>query len=67
MILDRYPVRSQTPVTGSDGWIEAELPVASDRWLARLLIRLGPDAVVVSPGDAGADAASLAATMLARY
>jgi proteasome accessory factor C len=66
-ILDRYPVRSQVPVAGMDGWIEVELPVASDRWLARLLIRLGPDAVVLSPGDAGVDAASLAAAMLARY
>jgi proteasome accessory factor C len=66
-VLDRYPVRSQTPVAGMDGWVDAELSVASDRWLARLLIRLGPDAVVVSPVDAGADAAKLAASMLARY
>ena len=66
-VLDRYPVRSQTPVAGMDGWVEAELSVASDRWFARLLIRLGPDVVVVSPADAGADAATLAAAMLARY
>ncbi len=66
-ILDRYPVRRQEPVRGRPGWVEAELPIASDRWLARLLIRLGPHAVVVSPGDAGAGAAALAAAMLARY
>lgn len=66
-ILDRYPVRRRTPMTDPAGWVEAELPVASERWLARLLIRLGADAVVVSPADADAGAAALASAILARY
>jgi len=66
-ILDRYPVRRQTVLADPAGWVEVELPVSSERWLARLLIRLGSDAVVVAPVGAGVDAAALAAKILARY
>ena len=66
-LVDRYPIRSQSELHEPPGWIEVSLPVANDRWLARLLIRLGPDAVVVSPPDAAVDAAGLAATILDRY
>ena len=66
-LLDRYPIRHQVALSEPAGWIEASLPVASSRWLARLLIRLGPDVEVVSPGDAAAEAAELASTVLARY
>ncbi len=66
-LLDRYPVRSTSMLDSPAGWIEVQLPVASDRWLARLLIRLGPHAVVVSPASAADAAASLAATILAAY
>ncbi|MGK0477989.1 MAG: putative DNA-binding transcriptional regulator YafY [Ilumatobacter sp.] len=41
--------------------------MANERWLARLLIRLGPDVVVLSPNDAAQQAADLAARMLTRY
>ncbi len=57
IILDEFKV----------GWVEVSLPVANNRWLARLLIRLGPDAVVVSPGDAAVEATALASAILAQY
>lgn len=66
-LLDRYPIRSQSNLAELPGWIEVSLPVANARWLARLLIRLGPDATVVSPDGAAADAAALASTILAKY
>jgi proteasome accessory factor C len=66
-LLDRYPTRSQAPLADPEGWIEVSLPVANDRWLARLLIRLGPDAVVVSPVHAAVEAAALASAILAQY
>ena len=39
------------------GWVEVRLPVTSDRWLSRLLIRLGPAVVAVEPSTAAAEAA----------
>lgn len=48
-VAERYPVTSveATP----DGSVRVVLPVRSERWLARLLLRLGPDARVVAPQD----------------
>ena len=63
-VLDQYPI--DEVAESGDGWVEARLPVASERWLARLLIRLGPDAVLVEPADEN-PAAALARTVLARY
>jgi proteasome accessory factor C len=65
-VVERYPVDS---VDGPDdeGWVTATLPVASEHWLARTLVRLGPDAEVLEPAeldDLGRDAA---ARVLARY
>jgi len=65
--LDRYPVGEVTQLSRPQGWIEVEVPVSNERWLARLLIRLGPDVVVRSPKDAARQASNLAARMLARY
>ncbi|MGK0276598.1 MAG: proteasome accessory factor C [Ilumatobacter sp.] len=66
-IIDRYPVGAVTQLTRPKGWIEVDVPVANERWLARLLIRLGPDVVVRSPKDAAQQASDLAARMLACY
>ncbi len=63
-VLDQYPVDQVDEV--GDGWVEARLPVASERWLARLLIRLGPNAVLVDPA-AENPAVSVARSVLARY
>jgi proteasome accessory factor C len=65
-VAERYPVDR---VDGPDesGRIEVELPIASERWLERLLLRLGADAEVVAPDhlrDVGSAAAS---RVLERY
>lgn len=44
-----------------------EVFVAGDAWLERLLLRLGPDAVVVDPVEDGDLAPEAAARILARY
>ncbi len=64
-ILDQYPHDQVVPID-RDGWVEVTLPVSSERWLARLLIRLGPDAEMADDALA-VPAAELAASMLARY
>ncbi len=66
-VCEQYPVDEVLELVDPDGWTEVRLPVASDRWLTRLLIRLGPEALVISPATAARDAAALAATMSARY
>ena len=63
-VLDQYPIDAVDEL--DDGWVEARLPVASDRWLAKLLIRLGPDAVLVDPADEN-PAVEAARRVLARY
>jgi proteasome accessory factor C len=54
----------------ADGWTRVTLAISSPRWLAGLLVRLGPEARVVSATD-GLDAAQLQAEaadrVVARY
>ncbi len=64
-VAERYPVDTVEELARRPGWSEVTLPVASERWLARLLVRLGPNAELVEPD--GAPARELAAAMLARY
>ena len=81
-ITDRYPVDDVAPVPrgrarvagrrpdtkrATAGWVDVTLPVSSERWLARLLLRLGADAEVVDSGDVGVGAAELAQRVLAGY
>jgi proteasome accessory factor C len=64
-VTERYPVRR---VSGrDDGTIEVELPVTSERWLSRLLLRLGPSATVLAPAEWTDLAARTAAAVRARY
>jgi proteasome accessory factor C len=63
-VLDQYPFDMRELL--DDGWTEARLPVSSDRWLAKLLIRLGPDVELVDGMDEN-PARPLARAMLARY
>ncbi len=65
-VVEEYPVDAATELSDPPGWIEVRLPVASERWLAKLLIRLGPDAVAVDP-EAASAAAELAHRILAGY
>ena len=62
----RRPATSSAISTDS-GWVEVTLPVASERWLSRLLVRLGADVRVRSPAAARDRAAELATQVLARY
>mgnify|MGYP001818036855 CR=1 FL=1 len=63
-VVEQYPVDSVKDVARPPGWVEVRLPVSSDRWLAKLLIRLGPDAVLVGEPS---PAAELARRMLGNY
>ena len=63
-VLEQYPI--DEVAESDDGWVEVRLPVASERWLARLLIRLGPEAVLVEPADDN-PAIGVARAVLARY
>ena len=65
-VVERNPV-DELSEPDADGWVTARVPVASERWLARTLLRLGPDAELVEPAewrDLGREAA---ARTLARY
>jgi proteasome accessory factor C len=64
-VAETYPVRSVGQ--GEDGRWRVELDVASERWLARLLLRVGPDAVVEEPEDLRGVARKAAAEALSRY
>ncbi len=66
-IAEEYPVDSVEPLGEPAGWVEVRLPVASDRWLSRLLIRLGDGAVLVDPVTAAQEASVLARRILAAY
>lgn len=65
-ITERYPVDEVGPAD-TDRWVTARLPVASERWFVRTMLRLGPDAEVVEPDGAGDSVAAAAAEILARY
>lgn len=63
-IVERYPTRSVAEV---DGATVVELAVTNERWLARLLVRLGPDGTLVEPPRWRGLAADAAGELLARY
>ena len=48
-VVERYPVDEVVELRG--GAVRATFPVASQRWLERLLVRLGPEADVVAPAE----------------
>jgi len=66
-VVDQYPHTGM--VVEGDGRLRVTLPVPADRWLERLLLRLGPAAEVVgAPVGFGEDLRSAAAKrVLARY
>ncbi len=70
-IIDRYPTDSVEPVA-TDGHadgsvVDVTLSIASSRWFERLLVRLGPDAEVLSPAGAESGGVQLARRILANY
>ena len=64
-VVERYPVDDVVERRG--GAVDATFPVASERWLERLLVRLGPDAEVRKPAEWRALGADVARRVLARY
>ncbi len=65
-VVERYPV-DEVGEPDEDGWITVRLPVASERWFVRTLLRLGPDAEVVAPDEWRSLARDAARRVLDRY
>jgi proteasome accessory factor C len=63
-VYERYPV-DEVSVSDIDGWVTVCLPVTSEQWLARLLLRLGDSVEVVEP-SAWSDVRSNAAEIVLR-
>jgi proteasome accessory factor C len=65
-VIERFPVDE---VGGPDpaGWSRVTLPVASEQWLVRTMLRLGPEAQVVEPADLRELVEEAAGRVLARY
>jgi proteasome accessory factor C len=54
-------------VVREDGSVEATFPARQTAWVARLVLRLGPDAEVLEPEELRAQTRAIAASALARY
>jgi len=65
-VVERFPVDA---VEGpdADGWSTVTLPVASEQWLVRTLLRLGPEATLLEPAEWRASVSQAADRVLARY
>ena len=64
-VVERYPVDEVVERRG--GAVDATFPVASERWLERLLVRLGPEAEVREPAEWRGLGRDVARRVLARY
>jgi proteasome accessory factor C len=65
-VIERYPV-DEVSEPDPDGCVTVRLPVASEAWLVRTLLRLGPDAEVIEPASDRELAAAAAEQVLRRY
>jgi proteasome accessory factor C len=65
-VVERYPV-DEVSDPDAHGWVTARVPVASDTWLVRTMLRLGPDAELVEPAAHRESVRGAAAAVLARY
>ncbi len=65
-VIERYPV-DHVSAPDRRGWVKARVPVASDQWLVRTMLRLGPDAELLEPKEWRDDVAAAAGRVLARY
>jgi proteasome accessory factor C len=64
-IVERYP--SDRVMAQADGGYEVVLPVTSERWLARLLIRAGSSVAVTAPVELADLGERTARSLLGRY
>ena len=65
-VVERYPV-DEVGEPEVDGWITVRLPVASEQWLVRTLLRLGPEAELVDPAEWRELVVAAAGRVLDRY
>ncbi len=65
-VVERFPV-DEVGEPDEEGWVTVRLPVASEHWLVRTLVRLGPDAEILDPVEWRTLAAEAARRVLARY
>jgi proteasome accessory factor C len=63
-VAERYPMLA---VRRTDDGLEADLVVVNERWLERLLLRLGPDVTVLAPERWRSLQTDAAARLLSRY
>lgn len=66
-MIERYPIDSLTADSDHTGTSVAVIPVVSEQWLQRLLLRLGPRAAVVDPQRWSTLGARSAVEVLAAY
>lgn len=64
-VAEYYATEEEVP--REDGAVEVVLPTGRPEWLARLLLRLGPDAEVLDPPELGERVRELAERTLAGY
>lgn len=65
-VTERYPVDEVSDVE-ENGWVRVRLAVSNDRWLERLLVRLGPHVRVVEPTRFATLGSTAARRVLERY
>jgi proteasome accessory factor C len=65
-VVERFPA-DEVSEPDADGWVTARLPVASESWLVRTMLRLGPDAEIVESDGHGELVRRAAVDVLARY
>jgi proteasome accessory factor C len=65
-VVERCPVDAVDGPDG-DGWSTVTLPVASEQWLVRTMLRLGPEAQLVEPSELRDVVEAAADRVLARY
>jgi proteasome accessory factor C len=65
-VIERYPVDTVEDPDDT-GWRTVTLPVASEHWLVRTLLRLGPEAELVEPTELRRLVAAAAGRVLANY
>ena len=65
-LVERFPV-DDVGAPDDAGWVTARLPVASERWLARVLVTAGRDVELLDSGELHGVGAAAAERILARY
>jgi proteasome accessory factor C len=65
-VIERFPVDT-VEAPDDAGWTRVTLPVASEQWLVKTMLRLGPEAELVEPTDLRDVVTAAADRVLARY